>query len=557
MCSAFRKAICMRASGGPPSQPSPTARGKGFKALPRRKWGRVGWGLVAATVLAAVSITNPTFAQTPPVQIDAARGEKGAQLTLSWPGAVSAEHRLNDRELSLRFSRPLGDAPLESIPDRLQGWVDNVLYGYDSVLLVLGQGVTVTVTAEPLGVRIDLAQETRSLRRSPEAEAAERAAQRRIDYFRALTLMEQNDLRQARALLAGLLAAQPDDAQSTALLAQVEERLGRWREAVRLYDRALELTPDEPSLVIGKARLLRERGEQARLDWDLFHVENADVQRIGRLTGNVEAGGNTTFLYALEHRTVDVDQAVRSDGRMEPFHGMRSRAELALLHDWPELQQSRLALFAAPKTVGAGYTHGWRDEESGTRAGLSWREPTYTFIEGIVGAGRRDRVFVQHEERLKERWIATLGAGWNRYGLSGEPDLARSATVEGSLRYVLNQDGPLTSVAYLLDAEYVGRRAERTNAQGNLFVPLPVATREVHALQLNLDDALTDYWRYSLQAGYAYDRFNKGGPQGAVALAYEPLDHLELGLRASYTRSTARGTGAAATAAGGYLIWRY
>lgn len=509
--------------------------------------------------LAVAALASPALAQPAPaaVRVEATRGEKGAQLVLRWPGAVTLEHGQDGRELSIRASRPLGEAPLDAIPERLQGWVDNVLYGYDSLLLVLAQGVTAEVTAEPNGLRIDFAQERRSAQRTAEELAAEQAAQRRIDYFRAVTMTEQGDVREARALLVDLLRANPNDAQSTALLAQAEERLGRWRDAVRLYDRGLELTPDEPSLVAGKANLLREHGEQARFDWDLFGVQNADVQRIGRLTGNLEVGGNTSFLYALENRTVDVDQAVRSDGRVEPFHGNRQRAELALQHDWPELQQSRLSLFAAQRTVGVGYVHGWRDEESETRAGLLWREPNYTFIEGIVGGGRRDRVFLTHEERLTERWTASLGAGLNRYGLADASDLASSATVEGAVRYVLNREGPVTSIAYVLDAEYVTRRADRVNEAGAVYVPLPAQTREVHALQLGLDDALTDYVRYNLQAGYAYDRRGKGGPQGSLGLAYEPLDHLELGLRASYTRATARGNGAAATAAGGYLIMRY
>jgi hypothetical protein len=151
----------------------------------------------------------------------------------------------------------------------------------------------------------------------------------------------------------------------------------------------------------------------------------------------------------------------------------------------------------------------------------------------------------------------SFAVGYNRYGLSAAADLARSASVEGALRYVLNPEGPLTSVAYLLDAEYVGRRVQWENAQGQPFAPLPAATREVHALQLSVEDWIADYLRYSAQIGYAYDRRGKSGPQGAVSLSWEPLDTLEIGVRASHARSTARGTASAVNAAGGYLLWRY
>ena len=162
--------------------------------------------------------------------------------------------------------------------------------------------------------------------------------------------------------------------------------------------------------------------------------------------------------------------------------------------------------------------------------------------------------------------------GYNRYGLAGASDLARSASVEAQLRYVLNREGPLTSLVYLLDAEYVGRRAQREIPSeplppdqaldtppppGRFFAPLPTATREVHVLQLSVEDWLADYVRYSAQIGYAYDRRGKSGPQGALSLAWEPLDALEIGVRASHARSTARGTASAVNAAGGYLLWRY
>ncbi|WP_376961095.1 hypothetical protein ABNQ39_23625 [Azospirillum sp. A26] len=158
---------------------------------------------------------------------------------------------------------------------------------------------------------------------------------------------------------------------------------------------------------------------------------------------------------------------------------------------------------------------------------------------------------------MSDRWALSLGAGYNRYGLSGEADLARSATLEGSLRYTLNTVGPLASVAYVLDAEYVAHREERQDANGQPYIPLPAATREVHALQVNVEDYLTDYVRYAAQIGYAYDRRGRSGPQGAISLGWEPADTLELGVRASHARSTARGTASAVNSAGVTLVWRY
>ncbi|WP_377807657.1 tetratricopeptide repeat protein [Azospirillum sp. A29] len=492
------------------------------------------------------------------------RENGSARFALHWPGTVASEAQRDGRELVLRFSRPLGDVALDRVPERLESWVDNILYGYDSVVLVLGPGVEAAVSTDPAGLSVALTRSAAAPSREAQAAnlAADRAAQRRLDYFRALALMEGGDVRPARTLLRDLLAQDPKDAQSTALLAQAEERLGRWRDAIMAYDTALELTPGEPSLVRGKALLLHETADRSRLDLDWQKVRNADMQRIARFSGVQELGRSTSLTWALERREVDVDSARRGDGRLEPFHGARSRLEAALVHDWPELERSTLALYAAPQTLGAGYSHLWRGDESETRAGFAWSEPSFAFLEGIVDGGRRDRLFVQHENRLSDHWSLSLGGGYNRYGLSGEADLARSATLEGSLRYTLNTVGPLASVAYVLDAEYVAHREERQDANGSTtggqpYIPLPAATREVHALQLNVEDYLTDYVRYAAQLGYAYDRRGRSGPQGAISLGWEPADNLELGFRASHARSTARGTASAVNSAGVTLVWRY
>jgi tetratricopeptide (TPR) repeat protein len=488
------------------------------------------------------------------MRIAAERSEAAASLALSWQGAVKTAHTQDDRELILRFNRPIGDARVDTIAERLTGWVDAVQYGYDSLLLVLAPEVTATVAPTRAGARITFGPAPRA---TAGRTTEERTAERRLDTLRAVTMMEDGRVGDARGLLSSMLAADPKDREAVDLLAQVAERQGRWREAVGLYGRALELSPDNKPALDARKRLLREFGNQTRLDFDVVHVKDADVQRIGRLTGNQEVGGNSALRYTVEHRTLDVDQARRVDGRLEAFHGRRTRGELSLVHDWASLDQSRASLFVAPQTLGAGLGHDVRDGSGQTRFAIGLREPTFTFVEGIVNAGRRDRVSVLREHRLSERWLATLGGALNRYGLGAEGDLARSASLEGAVRYTFRVLRPIASLAYVLDAEYVGRRVERQAAQGALFAPLPVTRREVHSFQIAVEDSFDNGFRYAAQAGWSYDRFNKGGPFAAGAVGYEVLDGLEAGVRASHTISTSRGTGSAVNAAGGYLLWRY
>lgn len=512
-----------------------------------------------AAIAATVWFLAPMPA-LPAARMEATVQDGGARLSLTWDSAVRVSSERDGRELTLRFDRPLGDLPLDVVPGRLPGWVENTAFGYDSVLLVLPPGVDAMVVKDGAVVRVDFLRSA-TVNRWPADIAADRAAERqverRLDYFRAVTDLEDGDLHQARTRARALVDTDPKDVSSLVLLGNAEERAGRWREALDVYDRALTLTPDETSLLRSRQALFREHGDQVRLDVDLFQVEDADTQRIARLSARQDLGGHRSLVALLETRRVDTDQVVRADGRITPFHGWRTRAEVTVVQDWDETHRTAASLFAAERTLGSGLIHSMRNDLGVTRVGILAREPAYTFVEGIVGTGWRDRAFLQHEFRLGGGWSALLGGGYSRYGLDEDDGLARSATAEGTLRYAIDLGRPVASVAYSLDAEYVIERETRIDPLGNPYAPLPIATREVHSFSLGIDDEIGDVLRYGVQGGYAYDRRNSGGPFAAATIAYEPLTNVELGFRASHARSTARGSDAGVNAVGAYVAFRY
>ncbi|MFX4831463.1 hypothetical protein ABTB80_18565, partial [Acinetobacter baumannii] len=90
---------------------------------------------------------TPIHAQPAPTsaRIETVREDRAARLTLDWPAPVATEVERQGREIVLRFSRPLGDVALDRVPERLESWIDNILYGYDSVVLVPAAGVTADI----------------------------------------------------------------------------------------------------------------------------------------------------------------------------------------------------------------------------------------------------------------------------------------------------------------------------------------------------------------------------------------------------------------------------
>lgn len=498
-------------------------------------------------------------APPPSAKMSAQRSETAAALTLAWPGAVKlVDAQVVGQEVKLRFDRPLGTVPLDKIPELLVGWVDNVLYGYDSVLLIANPGATADIEKRPNGARVAFARKPPDKAAQAAAALADRAATQRLGNLAAAVDLEQGRVRKARAALSELVQADPRDAQSVRLLASAEERLGRWREALRLSNHALTFSPGDPDLARNKARLLYAHGDFVRADYDVFAVRNADTQRVSKVSGRSNMGSDGLLTYAVERRRVDADQVTRPDGASRPFHGYRSQANIAFTKDWRNLQSTKVSLFAADVTLGAGLLHEWRGDDRTLRFGGHWREPAFSLLEGVVEGGWRSRVFIEWEERLSRRWAASGSAGLAAYGLDGEDgQLASSATLSGSLVYILREADPLVALGYALDAEYVRDSKFYYDSFGTAFHPMSVSTREVHSLQASFERALSDYLTWSLFGGYSWDRRSKGAPFASVALRYEPLADLELGLRASRARATARGSADAVSSAGGYMTWRY
>src|SRR3546814_18132970 len=68
---------------------------------------------------------------------------------------------------------------------------------------------------------------------------------------------------------------------------------------------------------------------------------------------------------------------------------------------------------------------------------------------------------------------------------------------------------------------------------------------------------LTDWLRMNLYGGYAYDRYNEGGPILGGSLALVGQEHFEAGLRASHAKALTRGSSDDVTRAGAYAQWRF
>ncbi|MSP49210.1 MAG: hypothetical protein EXQ95_07770 [Alphaproteobacteria bacterium] len=387
-----------------------------------------------------------------------------------------------------------------------------------------------------------------------DAETA--AAARRLRLTKARLMMETGAAQDAKAELEALLAEVPSSVEVMAALASVETQLGGWRRAVGLYDRALGLNPDDPSLVRAKAELLREYGPRVRFDVDHRKVKKADRQIVARLSGEALAGTSVVG-FAVEGNDLNAPVVRRLDGTLGSFDGKRFRGEgyTSIEHETGGL--TRLSLIGGTGTVGAAVRHTRPLAEGTVRLGLILHDPYWDVVDGLVSQARTDRAQIGYERIIGTGWRVAGRLAAGRYGVDGRSDVAHFVGPGFELAYTVVQGPPSLTLAYGVDAEYLASRKTAVDSFGLEYPLLSVVSREVHSGTAGLSGNLAQDVRYNVYSGYAYDRLNANGPFFGADLAFEPYTSLELGMVVSHSLTASRGTDATVTRIGGYLLWRY
>lgn len=444
-------------------------------------------------------------------------------------------------EVLVLFARPIAPGQLEAFAQRRAGWIETVEYGYDSLVVRFLPDVAVTAEVLDNAVEIRASRVDSTASAVTPGEAGVDPQLVRLEYYRALTLMETGAVRQGRALLVEQNRVDPRNVEVLLLLAQAEERLGRADHAIALLDRALELDPGNPQAVQDKARLHYEAADHAGLSVRFQDVENADSQRIAVLDGRFGIVPGVGFEYRLEDRHLQVDEARRADGGLAAFDGSRQFGTFRLARPEGGAVGIGATLFTANDRVGFGV------DLSTSLGAVDWKlvaafnEPETDYIEGLIEGAGRDRLGITVSDPTGDSLQLQGGVAVNRYTI-GDDHAASGLELTGEIRYPVYAPWPYVTVGYRLDAEYFNGAASRTAADGTQFEPLPLTSREAHTLDAGAEGFVTDYLRARAFGGFTVDRLNGSGPSMEFELVYEPLPDLEVTAGMGTSLAVTRGT---------------
>ena len=386
---------------------------------------------------------------------------------------------------------------------------------------------------------------------------AEDTTSYRLRRLRALLRREEGDLLGARSEMEILQRERPDDVQTLIFLAEMEARIGRWRNAIVRYDDALTLNPGNQAVIAAKADLHRRHGARFGVRQSYQKVQAEDAQHSTLWSGRALLGPDLAVEYDVERRHVDAPELTRADGRSGAFDGSRLRASTRFIRDLPGAQTLEFALSFADSGLGGGIAASMFSNYGLSRLEAKLFEPYWDLVQGIADQGVVSRLTLSHRARIEPRWEFNFALGANRYGLDGTANAAESLTGRFSVSYTFNDVAPFLSVGYNFDTEHVLTRAPpRRGPQGESIDRLGVSSREAHSVFAFLSGELTDYLSAEATASYTIDRFNAEGASYNGALRYSPLAELELGLEGSLGRTFSRGGNARVRRLDAYVIIR-
>ncbi|HIJ83934.1 MAG TPA: hypothetical protein HPQ00_06990, partial [Magnetococcales bacterium] len=296
-----------------------------------------------------------------------------ARLILSWVGEVNFSKRLKGRELVMVFEKPFVPQGMDAAIQKLFAWLGDVRYGYDSLLLranQAGTGFHVTASGNDVVIVMTLPPP------SPELLEQRRVEDARMRFLKAKTMVSTRTMYGARMRLRAMVEESPKNVEFLGEFGTLEDQLGRWRQAVALYDRGLTEASGEPNIIFAKALLhhnhgpfIQTSGGHKRSSKDNESQDSQDVDLL--LVGSQGMDLDLKFRRVdLEIENVTDAQGLIGNKAVEWYSG-----SAAMAMSWPDADTSRLGLLAGDDQWGLTLSHDFFHSTAKTRFLADWRRP--------------------------------------------------------------------------------------------------------------------------------------------------------------------------------------
>ena len=421
-------------------------------------------------------------------------------------------------EVSLSFEGAIDPAVFDELERDLPDWVEKSYAGYDSAVIRTRQPATFMTRREGDGFSL------RIMARGPVQQQGATAAPSSLRG-------PMGDAQTGGNLINEHLAPGPYE---TAPLPPADYELrGSIDTNSRYYAQNLARHPRSLSLQQASDRANAGSGSYIAGGSTYYRTPDRDTLVASNLRGKLEVGGGVSLIGSVDDTWAKGSAVRQLSGTRTAFtrNVVTGAAGLALDSDEGELRGE--ALFGQ-SGVGARIA-GYSGTASGYwRTAFEWKAPELSSTEAVAAKATHDRFELGFAQILSDGVWGSITGRATRYGVSGDPDIARTAGFSANLEFTANVENVLAGLYYDGEGEYVVDHD--IYAGPPAFTPLSIRDREIHQGGLTFTfPIIQDLW-FDLDGGYAYERFaKKGGWFGGAGLRYALAQGANLNLSVRHT----------------------
>jgi hypothetical protein len=351
---------------------------------------------------------------------------------------------------------------------------------------------------------------------------------------------ETNKLDQAFGLIDQLKMEYPNNPQVLQAEAELNLRIGNRGEGFAALRKAMRLDPANETILDRQRAAILAQGPfiAGGYRWRSTKLAN---EHFARASGQTTLSPSMSAGLDVENNHLNTKQPiVRANGAVGQFNGNRQRATVTLGKIFDTGSEASGSLYASNNNLGAGGSYSWWHNKGATTLQGNLRKTNWDYIESVVGNGTKHNIRLERKQILTNRLQATLGGGFNQYNLEDDENVAQAGAWDLNVAYTFpyqlsnKPDDEVTfGLYYSIDAEYFTQVEVKNN--GAPYKPLPVATYEIHSVNVSASKALSSQLYTEAYGGYAIDRLGSRGPLYGASLEYVPVDNIGIELRGART----------------------
>lgn len=440
-------------------------------------------------------------------------GDNKDHLSLKFKKEVSYTSALDGKSLLLTFDQKIPEKAILDLLEESKGVVQNVEYGFNTLLLTPVEDVFFDLSHHEKEVLITMIPK-------PAQKSYE------LDIAKARYLVETWNFEHAFHYLKQLEEQYPDKGEVYFLKSEAGRVSTYWQKSLDWINAALAYDPDHEIYQQLYRDVLMQHASTIDVSHTFEKIPRQSYEHLTKVNLNYLSHHDDFFVIHLggmyEKDRANYASVTQENGSLLPFEGERFRGDFsAHLEMKSGIDLKALGYFNERyRLFGGGLESRFLSNSKTVHFDLYYHKPNWDTLETVVFNGYSDSFLVGAKVIFHRRYNLFVSFEPTRYHLDYQKNIATTFNVEALGNLFITYGNPLVMLQYNLDAEYIHSRNEQLDPEGQNYLPINLSNRENHTFKAFMKITMYRYFELSGFVGETYNRFGKGDMTGGISFRY-------------------------------------